>query len=205
MRWNGDSTLFAAVRHYRCIPQRITRGSNGLRTVIHTPTARPPPNADDCQASLKRLAERQRGSRAAPFARRPPVRACATSDANLRPGSGLRPRLGVASQTLPDGRNAPARIPAATCAGWHYAAHARPTSDAEQSLHTGRASRHRNKNQNKQTFTGPGLKSESRKSTFWAAKWEAACRGGRVRRCGSRLGGWPERGATLARGPAPSS
>ena len=149
MRWNGDSTLFAAVRYYRCIPQRITRGSNGLRTVIHTPTARPPPNADDCQASLKRLAERQRGSRAAPFARRPPVRACATSDANLRPGSGLRPRLGVASQTLPDGRNAPARIPAATCAGWHYAGHARPISDAQQSLHTGRASRHRNKNQNK--------------------------------------------------------
>ena len=58
MRWNGDSTLFAAVRYYRCIPQRITRGSNGLRTVIHTPTARLPPNADDCQANLKRLARR---------------------------------------------------------------------------------------------------------------------------------------------------
>jgi hypothetical protein len=58
-------------------PERTTRGSNGLRTVIHTPTARPPPkNAGDCQASLKRLAERHRGSRAAPFARRPPVRAC---------------------------------------------------------------------------------------------------------------------------------
>ncbi len=26
MRWNGDSTLFAAVRYYRCVPQRITRG-----------------------------------------------------------------------------------------------------------------------------------------------------------------------------------
>ena len=42
--------------------------------------------------------------------------------------------LGVASQTLPDGRTAQARIPAATCAGWPCAAHARPTSDAEQSL-----------------------------------------------------------------------
>ena len=58
-RWNGDSALFAAVRYYRCLPQRITRGSNGLRTVIHTPTARPPQNADDCEAKLKRLAERQ--------------------------------------------------------------------------------------------------------------------------------------------------
>ena len=140
MRWNGDSTLFAAVRYYRCSPQRITRGSNGLRTVIHTPTACPPPNADDCQANLKRLAERQ--EEAAPphlHAARQCVRACATSDAgtNLRPGSRLRPRLGVASQTLPGGRTAQARIPAATCAGWPCAAHARPTSDAEQSLHTG--------------------------------------------------------------------
>ena len=44
----------------------------------HTHADRPSAskNADDCQASLKRLAERQRGSRAAPFARRPPVRAC---------------------------------------------------------------------------------------------------------------------------------
>ena len=169
MRWNGDSTLFAAVRYYRCIPQRITRGSNGLRTVIR----RPPVcllNAGVCPASLKRLAERQ--EEAAPphlHAARQCVRACATSDAgtNLRPGSRLRPRLGVASQTLPDGRTAPARIPAATCAGWHYAAHARPTSDAEQSLHTGRASRHRNKNQNKTNKhspgPGPGLKSESRR------------------------------------------
>ena len=47
-----------AVRYYRCLPQRTTRGSNGLRTVIHTPTARLPPNADDCQANLKRLARR---------------------------------------------------------------------------------------------------------------------------------------------------
>jgi hypothetical protein len=56
-RWNGDSTLFAAVRYYRCIPQRTTRGSNGLRAVIR----RPPvcqSNADDCPANLKRLADR---------------------------------------------------------------------------------------------------------------------------------------------------
>jgi hypothetical protein len=36
---------------------------------------------------------------------------------------------------------APARLPAATCVARHYAAYARPTSDAEQSLHTGLASR----------------------------------------------------------------
>ena len=103
------------------------------------------PSASKCRRLPGKLEAARRAAKRKP--RRPIctppasacVRACATSDAgtNLRPGSGLRPRLGVASQTLPDGRTAQARIPAATCAGWHCAAHARPTSDAEQSLHTG--------------------------------------------------------------------
>ena len=114
MRVGTDkSALFAAVQYYRCSPQRITRGSNGLRTVIHTPTARPPPkNADECQASLKRLAERHRGSRAAPFARRPPVRACATSDANLRPGSRVpHARASRARRCPMDATPRPASLP----------------------------------------------------------------------------------------------
>ena len=44
-RWNGDSALFAAVRSYRCSPQRITRGSNGLRTVIRRPPVQMPTSA----------------------------------------------------------------------------------------------------------------------------------------------------------------
>ena len=201
MRWNGDSTLFAAVRHYRCIPQRITRGSNGLRTVIHTPTARPPPNADDCQASLKRLAERQRGSRAAPFARRPPVRACATSDANLRPGSRVRHALASRARRCPmDATRRLASLPRHVRDGTTRGMRARhPTRNRVYTLAAPRGIEIRIRTKQ----TNISLRIE--KPTFWAEKWEAACRGGRVRRCGSRLGGWPERGATLARGPAPSS
>ena len=130
-------------REIPCLPQRITRGSNGLRTVIHTPTARPPPNADDCQASLKRLAERQRGSRAAPFARRPPVRACATSDANLRPGSRVRHALASRARRCPmDATRRLASLPRHVRDGTTRRMRARhPTRN--RVLHTGHASRHR--------------------------------------------------------------
>ena len=93
MRWNGDSTLFAAVRYYRCIPQRTTRGSNGLRTVIR----RPPVRLQKCGRLPGKLeAARKSGKEeAAPphlHAARQCVRACATADAgtNLRPGSRVR-------------------------------------------------------------------------------------------------------------------
>ena len=95
MRWNGDSTLFAAVRYYRCIPQRTTRGSNGLRTVVHTPTARLPPKCRRLRGKLEAARGQSGKEEAAPphlHAARQCVRACATSDAgtNLRPGSRVR-------------------------------------------------------------------------------------------------------------------
>ena len=150
MRVGTDkSALFAAVRYYRCSPQRITRGSNGLRTVIRRPPVclhcrlLPLHCANDA-AQINQLPGKCSGHCLVgplPFSSPRPRRRLPCMAASSRPG--------VASQTLPDGRNAPARIPAATCAGRHYAAHARRTSDAQQSLHTGHASLHRNKIQNK--------------------------------------------------------
>ena len=69
-------------------------------------------------------------------------RAKRTDGAKSPPGGDACDRnRGLASQPPPYGRTAPARLPAATCAARPYDAHARPTSDAEQSLHTGLASR----------------------------------------------------------------
>ena len=107
-----------------------------------TPTARPPPKGRRLRGKL----EAARGQSGKRKPRRPictpPASACVRARHPtgaricVRVTSRLRPRLGVASQTLPGGRTAQARIPAATCAGWPCAAHARPTSDAEQSLRT---------------------------------------------------------------------
>jgi hypothetical protein len=145
-----------------------------------TPTARLPIKCGRLPGELEAARGQSGKEEATPphlHAARQCVRACATSDAgtNLRPGSRLGPRLGVASQTLPDGRTAQARIPAATCAGWPCAAHARPTSDAEQSLHTGIDPRHRclesEQNTNKLQCPGaPGRKFRIREVDFLGLK-----------------------------------
>ena len=169
MRWNGDSTLFAAVRYYRCIPQRTTRGSNGLRTVIHTPTARPPPNADDCQANLKRLAERQ--EEAAPphlHAARQCVRACATSDAgtNLRPGSRVRHARASRARRCPmDATRRLASLPRHVRDGTTRRMRARhPTRNRVYTLATPRGIEIRKSEQNKQTVPRGTRESRSRLS-----------------------------------------
>ena len=68
-------------------------------------------------------------------------RAKRTDEATSPGGDACDRARGLASQPPPYGRTAPARLPAATCAARPYDAHARPTSDAEQSLHTALASR----------------------------------------------------------------
>jgi len=75
MRVGTDkSALFAAVQYYRCSPQRITRGSNGLRTVIR----RPPVRLQKCGRLPGKLEAARRAAKRKP--RRPictpPASAC---------------------------------------------------------------------------------------------------------------------------------
>ena len=160
MRWNGDSSLFAAVRYYRCVPQR-TSGQSGKRKPRHRVV-----DSDHALASR---------------ARRCPM------DATRRPAS--RPRH------VRDGTTRRMR-----------ARH--PTRNRVYTLATPRGIEIRIRTKHKQTFRarapGPGAH-QNRKANFLGRKMGGCLPGGRVRRCGSRLGGWPERGATLASGPAPSS
>ena len=69
------------------------------------------PSASKCRRLLGKLEAARRtarGSRATPFSRRPPVRACATSDANLRPGSRVRHALASRARRCP--MDAPRRL-----------------------------------------------------------------------------------------------
>ena len=89
-----------AVRYYRCLPQRTTRGSNGLRTVIHTPTARLPPNADDCQANLKRLARRTAKRKPRRPICTPPASACEPDAARWTHRAGSHPGRDMCGMAL---------------------------------------------------------------------------------------------------------